>query len=89
MLLRNIICTNKPSSLAQQLEMTAEHGYNTRGAASGNIKHKMTPKSNFLKITGIYRSIELWNALPKNILSIIHNKTTFKKHYQEISCQVT
>ena len=40
MLLRNIISTNKPSSLAQQLEMTAEHGYNTRGAASGNVKHK-------------------------------------------------
>ena len=80
MLLRNIICTNKPSSLAQQLQMTSEHGYNTRGAASGNIRTKMRPKSNFLKLSGIYRSIELWNALPKNILSTIHNKITFKKH---------
>ena len=83
MLLRNIISTNKPSSLAQQFEMTSEHGYNTRGAVSGKLRTKIAPKSNCLKLTGIYRSIELWNALPKNILSIIHNKMTFRKHIKK------
>ena len=78
MLLRNIISTGKPSSLAHQLHMTSDHGYNTRGAASGNIRTKAAPKSNCLKLTGIYRSIVLWNALPNNILSTIHNKVTFK-----------
>ena len=71
MLLRNIVSTGRPSSLAQQLQMTSSHGYNTRGAASGNIKTQTKPKSNFLKLTSIYRSIALWNTLPKNILSSI------------------
>lgn len=80
MLMRNIISTGKPCSLAEQLKMTSEHGYNTRGAASGNIKIKTRPKSNCLKHTGIYRSITLWNTLPNAISSTIHNKTTFKKN---------
>lgn len=78
MLLRSVISTNNPLSLANQLQLTATHGYSTRRAASGYIMLP-APKTNYRKLTVIYRSIELWNVMPHKIISTVNNKKMFRR----------
>ena len=78
MLLRSIISTNLPSSLADQVHMTSDHGYSTRGAVTGHIMLP-APRTNSRKLTFLYRSIALWNSLPKDIKAKVNYKSCFKK----------
>lgn len=77
MLLRSIISTKYPSGLAHQIHVTSVHGYSSRSAAFGHILLPV-PKTYSRKLTVIYRSIVLWNCLPKEIISTANNKIIFK-----------
>lgn len=78
MFLRNILSTSLPYSLAQQLQLTAEHGYSTRGATAGHLTLP-AHNTNFRKRTIMHRSIVLWNSFPVNISSAVNNKIMFKR----------
>ena len=71
----NIKQRGHDSYLITPLE-TANHPYETRGHDHNLILPK--PNANSLRKTVTYRSIQLWNDLPVNII-ICENKQTFKK----------
>ena len=54
------------------------HGHDTRGSSKGQLVLPR-PKYSILKRSFIYRSLSLWNDLPRN-LCCINSKLTFKKH---------
>ena len=64
--------------ISQSVLSNTVHGHDTRGSRNGQLVLPC-PKSNSLKRSLIYRSLSLWNDLPRHLCSI-NSKLTFKKH---------
>lgn len=83
MFLRSVISSDIPAGFAERLvSVSNKHGYSTRGASKGHLALPK-PRTNLLKHTISYRSISIWNSLPKYIISSVNSKYTFKKHVKK------
>ena len=73
------MCSKTPVFLKTQIVFSNYvHNHDTRGSRNGQLVLPR-PKFNSLRRSCIYRSLSLWNDLPRN-LCCIDSKPTFKKH---------
>ena len=79
LLFKTVMCSQTPLFIQSQIVFSnTVHGHNTRASSNGQLVLPR-PKSNSLKRSFIYRSLSLWNDLPRHLCSI-NSKLTFKKH---------
>ena len=78
-LFKTVMISKTPGFINSQIVFSnTVHGHNTRGSSYGHLVLPR-PKNKFLKRSFMYRSLSLWNNLPRN-LCCIDSRLTFKKH---------